>query len=175
MKVNEFNPEVFFTSEDITKVNHQDLEFLKDKASKNERRRVRLCAHKNMQDKVHEMLIVHSIDAYIRPHKHIGKAESLHVIEGRADAIMFDENGNISEIIHMGNCNSGLIFYYRIARPVYHTLIITTDFFVFHEAVEGPFDKQKNRENRKVRKEKRSAPRGVPPHKFFLWPWQNWP
>ena len=144
MKVTEFNPEVFFTSEDITKITNQDLEFLKKKASSNERKRMRLCAHKNVQDKVHEMLIVHTKDAYVRPHKHIGRAESLHVIEGKAEAIIFDEKGIISEVIHMGDYNSGLTFYYRIANAVYHTLIITTDFFVFHEAVEGPFDNAKN-------------------------------
>ena len=144
MKVKEVNPEVFITCEDITKVNAQDLEFLKRKASSNERRRVRLCAHKDIQDQVHEMLIVHSRDAYVRPHKHINKSESLHVIEGRAYAVIFDEAGGISEVIQMGESGSGLTFYYRIAESVYHMLLITSDFFVFHEAVQGPFDKSKN-------------------------------
>jgi len=143
MKITEFNPEVFFSREDITKVSNQDLEFLKKKASNNERRRVRLCTHKNLQDKVHEMLIIHGKDAYVRPHKHIDKSESLHVIEGKAYAIIFEESGKLSEIIPMGDCNSGLTFYYRIREPVYHSLIITSDFFVFHEAVEGPFDRSK--------------------------------
>lgn len=141
MKMNRFNPEVYFTNEDITKITLEDLEFLKKKSLDNQRKRVRLCAHRDIKDKVHEMIIVHGKDAYVRPHKHSGRSESLHVIDGEACAFIFDDNGRVSEIVHMADKNSGKVFYYRISNDVFHSLIIVTDFFIFHEAVEGPFDK----------------------------------
>lgn len=143
MKVTEFNPEVLFTSADITKLRAIDLDFLKEKSLNNQRKRIRLCAHKGIEDKVHEMIIVHGKDAYVRPHKHIGRSESLHVIEGEAFAFMFTEEGEVSEVVHLGDKNSGLVFYYRISSAVFHNLVIVSDFFVFHEAVQGPFDRSK--------------------------------
>lgn len=143
MKIIRLNREVLFTDEDITKVTARDLEFLKNESLSNERKRIRLCAHKDTDDKVQEMIIVHSNGVYVRPHKHLGRSESLHVIEGEAYAFMFDDNGKVLETIHMGDKKSGLAFYYRISKAVFHNLLIISDFFVFHEAVGGPFDKSK--------------------------------
>ncbi len=144
MKVTTINSEVLFTNSDITEVSAEDLEFLKEKSINNERKRIRLCVHKDIDDKVHEMIIVHGKGAYVRPHKHLARSESLHVIEGEAYAIIFDDSGHISQVIHMGDKNSGSPFYYRISCAVYHSLVIVSDFFIFHEAVEGPFDKSKS-------------------------------
>jgi len=141
MRFNKFNEEVFFADDKIVKVGHGDMEFLKQKAKNNERKRVRLCLHKGVEDKLHEMLIIHMKDTYVRPHRHLNKSESLYVIEGEAYAVMFDEAGKIIDIIRMGDYKSGHKFYYKISTPVYHTLLITTDFFVFHETTNGPFNK----------------------------------
>lgn len=141
MRFNKFNEEVYFSDDEIVKVTHQDIEFLKEKAEHNERKRVRLCSHKDVKDVLHEMLIIHMQDTYVRPHKHLNKSESLYVIEGEAYAVIFDEAGNIVEVIRMGDYRSGHRFYYRISEPTYHTLLITTEFFVFHETTSGPFNK----------------------------------
>jgi cupin fold WbuC family metalloprotein len=99
---------------------------------------VRLCAHQDVQELVHEMFIVHERDAYVRPHRHRA-CESFHLIEGRADVILFDERGGIAEVIQLGEYGSGDPFYYRLAQPSYHTLIVRTPVVVFHESKQGPF------------------------------------
>lgn len=136
-----FNEEVYFTTDNVVKVNNPVIRLLKNKSLKNKRKRIRLCAHKNMKDKLHEMFIVHQKGIYIRPHKHF-KSESLHVIEGKADIILFDKKGSISEIIQVGSYSSGNDFYYRISIPYYHTMIIKSAFLVFHETKAGPFNKK---------------------------------
>lgn len=141
MRIKQFNEEVFFADEGIVKVGRRDIEFLKEKARYNERKRIRLCAHKDVDDKLHEMLIVHTKDTYVRPHKHLNKSESFHVIEGSVDVIVFDEDGSIIEVIRMGDYLSGRRFYYRMSDPYYHTLLIRSDFLVFHETTNGPFKK----------------------------------
>lgn len=141
MRTKQFNEEVLFRDEQIVKVDRRDIEFLKDRAGSNRRKRMRLCAHKDIKDALHEMLIVHARDTYVRPHKHLNKSESLYVIEGGAYAIIFDNAGKITDVILMGDYRSGRRFYYRISEPVYHALLITTDFFVFHETTGGPFNK----------------------------------
>lgn len=135
----EIHKEVLHTSEAVVKVSKTDIAALKDKALNNDRRRIRLCCHRDVNDTLHEMMIIHSKNAYIRPHKHLNKSESLHVVEGAADFIFFDEEGNILEVIPMGRHLSGRRFYYRMSESFYHTLSIRSDFFVFHETTKGPF------------------------------------
>lgn len=139
MRTKKINDEVLFTDEQIVKVGFQDIELLKEKAGSNPRKRIRLCAHRDMEDKLHEMLIIHKKGIYVRPHKHLNKSESFHIIEGTVDVIVFDETGKIIDVIKMGDYSSGLKFYYRISDPYYHTLFTKSDFLVFHETANGPF------------------------------------
>jgi cupin fold WbuC family metalloprotein len=139
MRAKQQNNEVLYSDEPIVKVRRSDIEFLKQKSSSNERQRIRLCAHKDVDDKLHEMFIVHGKDAYVRPHKHLHKSESFHVIEGEVDVVLFDDSGCITEVIKMGAYSTGRNFYFRIAEPYYHTLLIRSQNLVFHETTNGPF------------------------------------
>jgi cupin fold WbuC family metalloprotein len=141
MRTKALSPEVLVANEPIVQVSRADVEFLKAGAAQNERKRIRLCAHPGMEDRLHEMLIVHTKEAYVRPHKHLNKTESVHIIEGLVDVIIFDEAGNISEVISMGDYASGHRFYYRMSGPYYHTLLIRSDVLVFHEITNGPFER----------------------------------
>lgn len=144
MRLRRINPEVYFSGEDFIGLSRRDIVSLKKAALKNKRRRARLCAHKSIKDRLHEMFVVHARGAYVRPHKHLNKSESLHVIEGKADLFIFDRKGKINKIIKLGEYGSGRNFYYRISRPLYHSLLIRSKFFVFHEAINGPFRKFDN-------------------------------
>ncbi len=135
------NEEVYFSSDEIIRLGRQDMIFLKEKAERNRRSRVRLCSHQDIEDKVHEMFIVHQKNTYVRPHKHLNKIESFHIIEGTVDIILFDERGIITELIRMGDYLSGDDFYYRIFANSYHTLLIRSDVLVFHETTSGPFNR----------------------------------
>lgn len=141
MRVRQESEEVVYATEPVVKVGFQDIAMLKDKAGGSVRQRVRLCAHLSVDDSLHEMFIVHTRDTYIRPHKHLNKSESFHVIEGLVDVVMFDDAGNPKEIVYMGDYLSGRLFYYRLAVPVYHTLLIRSDYLVFHEITRGPFNR----------------------------------
>lgn len=135
------NEEVLFCRESITRIDRADVEKLITLAKANSRERIRLCTHHSANESMHEMLIVHSRNTYVRPHKHLGKPESFHVIEGRADIIVFDENGDVRDVIQMGNYASDRAFYYRISTALYHTLLIRSDVLVFHETTTGPFNR----------------------------------
>ena len=139
MQFRQFNKEVLYVDEDVAKISITDIEALKQKALANDRRRIRLCFHKDVNDPLHEMLIIHTKDTYVRPHKHFNKSESLYVVEGRADVVIFDEQGNVTQVISAGEYSSGRKFYYRMATAHYHTLIIHSDFLVFYETTQGPF------------------------------------
>lgn len=122
-------------------VDRAQIEFLKTQAGRNPRHRARLCAHKDGQDRIHEMLIAVTQDGYIRPHKHLNKSESFHVIEGSAIVVYFEDAGGIAEVIYVGDAASGRAFYFRNDDGRYHTQVITSPFLVFHEATNGPFNR----------------------------------
>jgi cupin fold WbuC family metalloprotein len=142
MRTKPFNNEVLYPDEPIVRVDRRDMDMLTAGALANERKRKRLCAHQDVDDRLHEMLIIHTRDTYVRPHKHLNKSESFHVIAGRVDVVFFDENGRVDQVTQMGDYASGLCFYYRVQHPVYHTLLIQSDVLVFHEATNGPLDRR---------------------------------
>ena len=76
----------------------------------------------------------------MHPHKHMGKDESFHLICGEIDLVVFDEGGNVVEVLHMGDYASGSPFYYRISSGTFHTQIFLKD-TIFHEVTKGPFNK----------------------------------
>jgi cupin fold WbuC family metalloprotein len=135
------NDEVLYAKDIVTKLDKSDISNFKNQSSINFRKRIRLCAHNDQSDLLHEMLIVHQKGAYVRPHRHHCKSESTHIVEGSVDVVLFFDDGRIEQIISMGDYKSDKIFYYRIAKPIYHTLIVRSDFLVFHETTNGPFDR----------------------------------
>jgi cupin fold WbuC family metalloprotein len=142
MQARTLNPEVLAAQGPIVRVNRTDIERLKCQAGQNERRRMRLCAHEDTQDRLHEMLIVLRKSVYVRPHKHPNKSESFHILEGRGDVVIFDDAGKVTEAIRMGDYLSGRTFYYRLSGPLYHTVLVTSEALVFHETTNGPFRKE---------------------------------
>lgn len=134
--------EVLYDLDPVVRVSRRDVDFLKENAKHNQRKRIRLCVHGSIEDKLHEMFITHVKGAYVRPHKHLGKIESFHVIEGTVDVVVFDDAGNITGITRMGDYQSGRTFYHRLSEPTFHTLLITSDVLVFHEITNGPFRRE---------------------------------
>lgn len=139
MQFKKKNQEILIATGKIVKLKPNFIQTLKTKASANIRKRIRICTHKNTKNLIHEMFIVHMKGNYIRPHKHLNKNESLHIIEGRADVVFFDEKGDIDEIITIGDYLSKDTFYFRIEKPIYHTIIVNTRYLIFHEVTKGPF------------------------------------
>lgn len=142
MRARKISPEVFYADEAVVRVDHRDIAILIASANPMPRRRTRLCTHRSAEDRLHEMLIVHHHDAYVRPHRHVGRAESMHVIQGETDLVLFDEIGQVTEVIAPGDFASGRPFYYRMSDPIFHALTIRTEWLVFHEVTSGPLRRE---------------------------------
>jgi len=141
MKVKRLSPEVFCCEEPIVKVDASYIQNLIKKSETCSKKRIRLCAHRTMEDRIHEMLLVLLEGSYIRPHKHINKIESYHVIEGYCDLVLFYDDGTIMDIIELGEYGSGKHFFLRISDLYFHSFIIHSSYVVFHETTNGPFNK----------------------------------
>ena len=140
MSIRATSDEVFLATGGIVQVRAEDVALVKQKGTTNARKRARLCAHPGPEDRLHEMLIVLDRGTYIRPHRHGGKAESFHIIEGELDVVIFHDDGSVREVVRMGPYSSGKAFYYRIMEPCYHSVLIHTPYALFHETTNGPFN-----------------------------------
>ncbi len=132
-------PGVLSTTDAIVRIGADAIERVKIEARRSARKRARINAHADPDALVHEMLIALDRETYLRPHRHIEKSESFHVIEGQADVVMFDEAGEIAEVIRMGPPGGERCFFYRQSEARFHTLVIHAPMFVIHETTNGPF------------------------------------
>ena len=133
---------VFVDRNPYSTVGQAEIEFLKDRLVDSPRGRTRLCTHKKPDDRVHEMFISFVGGNYVRPAKHIGKDESLHLLEGSGEYYFFDSAGNVVDIVPLGTYRSGRQFYCRIPAMREHAVVIRSDQLAFHEATTGPFDRK---------------------------------
>jgi cupin fold WbuC family metalloprotein len=135
------SPEVIHSDGGFLAVDTLTITLLKDKAWETPRRRSRLCFHATPEAAQQEMLIVMHRSSYVRPHRHIGKVETLHIVEGRCDAILFDPEGTVTDVVAMSPAADGGCFFYRMPERVFHTLIFQSEWVVFVETTIGPFDR----------------------------------
>lgn len=142
VRLTKLNPEVLVAGDALVQLSRADIEILKQQALANPRHRIRICAHPDPADRLHEMLIVHAQDAYVRPHKHLNKSESVHIIEGEVDVVFFDDAGAVTEVVRLGDYRSSRKFYYRVRIALFHTLLIHSPVLVFHEVTNGPFRRE---------------------------------
>jgi cupin fold WbuC family metalloprotein len=138
-KFNEIAPNILSSTSNSLVIDPMELEDLKKRATASPLQRSRILAHGTPDAPLHEMLIVQTAAVYVRPHRHHGKSESLHVIEGAAKIVYFDNDGGIEDCVDVGPPQSGKPFYLRNDSPRWHTQIILSPFFVFHEVTNGPF------------------------------------
>jgi cupin fold WbuC family metalloprotein len=132
-------PEVFTHHEEILQVGADWLVRLKQAADQSPLRRSRLCLHRSVEDDIQEMLIALCRDVLFRPHRHLNKTESFHVVEGDFYVIIFDDVGNVIRTVHMGPPGGERTFYYRLNASYYHAMLQRSPFVVFHETTRGPF------------------------------------
>lgn len=130
---------VYNYNNNLISLDVSDINKLKKNVCKTKNKRIRICLHDDT-DKIHEMIILLNKKTYIRPAKHLNKSESLHVICGKAIAVFFDNDGDILYVNKL-NKYPYTTFMYRMNTDIYHTLIVESEYFIFHEVTNGPFNK----------------------------------
>ncbi len=133
------SPEVFVAQGPIATIGPADIEMLRRAVKQTPKRRARINAHRGNDDALHEMIIAIEPGSYIRPHRHPGKSEAFHIVEGEVDIVIFRDDGAIDEVVSLGEKGGTRPFYYRMSEPRFHTLIIRSDLLIVHEITNGPF------------------------------------
>ncbi len=134
--------EVLHATERSFALNAESIKNLMAVAKTTKRLRSRLCVHSSIDERVHQMFIVHNRTAYVRPHAHIGKAEAMLVLQGSADYLVFSDKGIIEEVVPLTDFLGGKNFFLTVEAGKPHGLIIRSEWLVFLEITEGPFKKE---------------------------------
>jgi cupin fold WbuC family metalloprotein len=98
--------------------------------------------HSGPDDNPHRFLNVLLSGTYIRPHRHLDppKSESFLVLEGRADVILFDEDGRVTARHQLGaESPEGRLWGIDIPPGVWHTIVARTTRVVCFEVKPGPW------------------------------------
>jgi cupin fold WbuC family metalloprotein len=132
--------EVLVAEGGVVRVTSADLAEVARRGLRSPRKRARLCTHPTSADPLHEMMICLARGTYVRPHRHAGKSESFHVIDGELSVVLFHDDGRVREAIDMAPYRSGRPFFYRLAEPAFHTVLVSTPVVLLHETTNGPFD-----------------------------------
>lgn len=140
LSVQAISSEVLVATGGVVRVAAADMGEVARRASRSSRKRARLCTHPAATDTLHEMLICLARGTYIRPHRHVGKSESFHIIEGELNVVLFHDDGTLREVILMGPYHTNATFFYRLMEPCFHTVLVKTPRVLFHETTNGPFN-----------------------------------
>jgi cupin fold WbuC family metalloprotein len=141
----------------IIEVDDATIDMLIEASGMEPKRRARLNLHNSDDDLLHEMIIAFRKDSLNMPHRHVGKSESMYVMRGRVDVVIFDDKGNEMRRRRLGSrdiCEGAgnypgyvcLPCMFRMAAPLWHTVIPIDDVVVVHETTNGPFVPGKNME-----------------------------
>jgi cupin fold WbuC family metalloprotein len=129
----------WYPDRDVVAIGTRDLLELKSSAASAQLRRARLCLHSSEDDVVHQMVIGVWEDSYVRPHRHPGKIESFHIVEGRLSIVIFDTAGRITNVTVLEAGGDTCI--YTLRKPLWHTVVPLSEYVAVHEITNGPFRK----------------------------------
>lgn len=135
-----------FSNSGIIKIEKEAIKKLKAQAESAPLKRARLCLHKDEFDSLQEMVIVLCKDSYIKPHRHKGKDELIHVMEGSFYLFTFDGRGRVIERVLLKQSGSRSYLLCRVRENMWHTIMPLSRFVVFHEVIRGPFRGAKAKE-----------------------------
>jgi len=125
----------FYCKKEVVSLGRDIINELK-KIAFRENVNARISMHQSPESDLHNMIILQHNGTYVIPHKHLGKGETYHLIEGSQSVFIFDEAGNIISRCDMSLESNCL---YRIGKNYFHTFIPTSDYVIFHESKIGPF------------------------------------
>lgn len=132
------SPAVYRADAPFLAVDDAGVRYLQSQVVHSPLGRVRLCAHTADGDMLHEMLIVLAAESYVRPHKHVGRAESYHLLDGDMRIVLFNDEGDVSDVVALAARGQGKTSYFRLGAEVYHMVLALTPTLTFWEATPGP-------------------------------------
>ena len=145
MKWVKTNRDTFYINKKINRFSRyiilSDINYLINKSNQSKENKSRLCLHKNLDSKIHQMMIFHKKNHLVRPHKHLSTDESYLIIKGKMKVVFFNNNGKVEKTVLLSSDLKSNPFYIQIPKNTFHNQIFLKD-TIFLEIKNGPFRKK---------------------------------
>lgn len=133
----------FFAKSLPARVTSKMISELEEESRKNGGSNARICLHADSAANFHSMIVLERPalkstlgGRFMRPHKHLDKGESFHLIKGRLLVCTFDDQGAVTDFSVL-TANETPI--YRVPINKFHGVFALTDPVIYHESKPGPF------------------------------------
>jgi cupin fold WbuC family metalloprotein len=141
MNLHKLSPEAYQSKSEIATFSFSEhLPFLVTARKESTRGRARILMHPNSDSGLHEMFVLYGNSTFIRANKHIGKDESVYLLSGVCDVILFSESGAIEDVIRLESNSSTHPNFILLPSDKYHSVIIHSQEALLFESTPGPFD-----------------------------------
>ena len=134
-------PGIFYANDGVAFFGADDIAFLVEQARLAPMRRARICAHPSPDARQHVMLIAVCQDSFLIPQQHIGRSETLLILQGRARQVVFDDAGRIADVVPLAPAPGPGHFFCNMTPGVFHAVLVDTPEIVYVETTLGPFDR----------------------------------
>ena len=144
MQTKKISPETSYVKAPYATYFNSDLkEYLEQSFMDSPRSRHRLCFHQSPNVEIHDIIITYDASSYIPVNKHIGKSETLCVLQGLIEIFFFNDLGQCYLKQILGSSDSGHPFLTRIPPNTWHGLrVISEEPCVVKETIPGPYSKE---------------------------------
>jgi cupin fold WbuC family metalloprotein len=134
-------PGILYTRSALTLFGPADIALVTDEARRSPSRRARICAHQAPEDRQHVMLIAVCSDSFLIPQRHIGRSETLQVLQGRGRLALFSHAGEIQDVVALAAPGEGGAFFCNMPADLFHALVVDSPEMIYVETTVGPFDR----------------------------------
>jgi cupin fold WbuC family metalloprotein len=128
------------------------LDLLSQQAEQASRQRQHKNIHQHYNESCQRLFNAIGIDSYIRPHRHSidPKDECLIAVRGRMAVVVFDDIGQVSQIIRFGaqvnEAQQAIGVGVNLSAGVWHTVIAEVTGSILFEVKSGPFNPEQAKE-----------------------------
>tara|TARA_Y100000589_G_scaffold293159_1_gene297796 strand:- start:270 stop:1295 length:1026 start_codon:yes stop_codon:yes gene_type:complete len=107
------------------------------------RRRHRYCFHQDPSVQLHDIIIQYDSSTYIPPNKHIGKPETVCILQGTIDFYLFNDCGSVIYRTRLSAELDDHPFILRIPPNTWHGLHVVSDIpCIMKETITGPYKRE---------------------------------
>ena len=125
----------FYATQENVAVSERMISQLLGVSIEHENANVRACLHCDAGDVFHQMLILEWMGNSFPAHRHPAKSEGYHLMHGRMDVILYNEDGSERERFEM-NVENPIA---RVGPQTFHALEIRSPYAIYLESKPGPF------------------------------------
>ncbi len=129
----------FVADASIVSVGRNEIDFLKAEMQRANIDGIRLTLTPDPESLLREAIQIRGRHRYVRPHRS-AHDQSIHILEGSADVVFFDDHGSVLKSIPVGSIGSGRDFYVRLPARTFHFVLVHSDILVTHDVKAAPPD-----------------------------------